>query len=100
VVAIAAVALVAGLLGLLAWVAASAIGESVEGWSRFDPEARFGAAGRFTVAGLVGFGMGGLSSSYAGWPGMAVAGAAVAGAVLAIVATRSLGPSGAGRRTG
>jgi hypothetical protein len=95
-VAVAAVALVIGLLGLLGWVVAGSVGESVAGWSRLDPEARFGATGRFTVAGLVGFGMGGLSSSFAGWPGWATIAAALAGTAVAIGASRLLGPAGRG----
>ncbi len=97
-VPVAAVALVIGLLGLLAWVVAGTIGESVAGWSRVDPEARFGAAGRFTVAGLVGFGMGGLSASFAGWPGWAVVVGAIGGAAVAVGAARLLGPAVRGRR--
>ncbi|MGD2051446.1 MAG: hypothetical protein PVI35_03125 [Acidimicrobiia bacterium] len=97
-VAVSAVALVIGLLGLLGWVAAGTVGESVAGWSRLDPEARFGAAGRAVIAGLVGFGMGGLSSSFAGWPGWATVGAALAGAAVAIGAARLLAPAARGRR--
>ena len=96
-VIVAAIALVVGLLGLLVWVGASLIGESVEGWSHVDPDVRFGLAGRFVVAGLIGFGMGGLSASYAGWPAPAAVCGALAGSGGALAATWYLGPSGAGR---
>jgi hypothetical protein len=61
-----AAALLAGLLMLLAWVAAGAVAAWVDGWESADPERRFGAAGRFVVAGSIGFGMAGLSASFAG----------------------------------
>jgi len=98
-VTVSAVALAVGLLALLSWVAASVIGTSVEGWSWLDPETRFGAAGRSVVAGLVGFGMGGLSASYAGWSQLAALAAALLGAGGAWAVAHFLGPSAAGRET-
>ena len=81
-----AVTLVAGFVALLAWVAMSVVAANVDGWDRYDPDRRVGPWGRRVVAGLVGFGMAGLSATYAGWPTAAAAGAAVAGLVgLALV---------------
>ncbi|MGI9611185.1 MAG: hypothetical protein ACR2NL_12905 [Acidimicrobiia bacterium] len=72
-----------GTILLLAWIAAVTVAESVEGWAKVDPDARFGLTGRRLVAAVFGFGMAGLSAAFVGWP-MAVATlAAVAGAVVA-----------------
>ena len=74
-----AVALVVGFLALIAWVSMSIVAANVTGWERFDPDRRLGPWGRRGIAGLIGFGMAGLSATYAGWPTVAVIGAAVAG---------------------
>lgn len=66
---------------MLGWVAAVAVSEMVAGWSHLDPERRFGRRGRLVVAGLAGFGLGGMSASYAGWPLAAAFGAAIGAAV-------------------
>lgn len=91
-----AVALVVGFVALIAWVAMSVVAANVAGWDRFDPDRRLGRWGRRSIAGLVGFGMAGLSTTYAGWPTGAVVAAAVAGlAGLALVSdwlTRADGP--------
>lgn len=56
-----------------------------------DPERRFGERGRDVVAATLGFGLGGMSASFAGWStGLAALGA-VAGGALAVVAGRYLG---------
>ena len=82
-----AVTLVIGLTGLVAWIAATAAAENVAGWENADPERRFGAGGRRLIAGVVGFGMAGMSASFAGWPWWGAIGAAVAGAgILALLA--------------
>jgi hypothetical protein len=87
VTAVFAIVLVVGLCGLISWIAAVAIAENVAGWERVDPERRFGATGRRIVAATVGFGMAGISASFAGWPWWGTAGAAVVGAaVLALLA--------------
>lgn len=59
-----AVALIAGIVALVGWIFAHAIAANVER-ARLDPERRFGVAGRRAVAGLCGFGLGGMSASYA-----------------------------------
>lgn len=90
--ALYAVVLVIGLVFLIMWLGAAAIGTWVEGWESFDPEMRFGARGRATVAGAVGFGMGGLSATFAGWPpGLALLAALAGGGAMVLVA-RVLGP--------
>lgn len=68
-----------GLTLLLVWLAATAVAGTVEGWQHVDPEHRFGRRGRFALAGLIGFGMAGLSALYAGWPELLAIGAGLAG---------------------
>lgn len=82
-----AVALIAGLLMLLGWIVGSALGGWVEGWEFADPENRFGATGRSVVAGSVGFGIAGMSATFAGWhPLVAVVAAVLAAAAMVTVA--------------
>jgi hypothetical protein len=80
--AVYAVTLVAGFVLILMWVAAVAVAESVPGWQHVDPEQRFGRNGRLAVAALMGFGLGGMSSSFAGWPVAAAVAGALGGALL------------------
>ncbi len=80
--AVYAIALVSGVLSLLVWVASVAVAEMVAGWDHVDPDRRFGRRGRLTVAGLAGFGLGGMSATFAGWPAAAALAGAVGGAVL------------------
>ena len=69
-------------LKLLVWLAAVSVSTNVAGWDRYNPDARFGMTGRRVVAAVFGFGMAGLSASYAGWgTALALAGAA-GGAIL------------------
>ncbi len=78
------IALAVGFVALLVWAIGVYVGESVKGWDSFNLDRRFGASGRRAVAAVLGFGMAGLSASYAGWnAGLAVL-AAVAGAAVAI----------------
>jgi len=90
--AVYGVAVVVGLLALLLWAGFGVAATAVDGWQGIDPETRFGARGRGLVAAVTGFGMGGMSATFADWgAGLAVA-AAIGGAVgMAFVATR-LGP--------
>jgi hypothetical protein len=81
--AVFGLALAIGAVALVAWIAATAVAGSVEGWDAVDPDARFGLIGRRVVAAVFGFGMAGLSAAYAGWPAPVALGAAVAGAVVA-----------------
>jgi hypothetical protein len=79
--------LIAGLIMLVGWIIGTTVGETVDGWEWIDPERRFGVAGRRIVGAAVGFGMGGMSATFAGWAWPIVAAAAVGGAgVLALLA--------------
>lgn len=75
-VSVYAVVLVVGILGLIAWIFA----RSLRPDGPWDPERRYGVAGRRVVAALVGFGMAGMSAEFSPraipWP-MALALAAV-----------------------
>ena len=90
--ALYAIVLVLGIAALLLWIAASAVAITVDGWSRFDPEERFGAAGRIGTAVLTGFGLAGMSATFAGWETLVALIAALGGAALAGGAARLLGP--------
>lgn len=59
-----AVVLVIGILALIGWMVAHSLAVSQERPDR-DPEERFGTRGRRVVAGLVGFGMAGMSADFA-----------------------------------
>jgi hypothetical protein len=77
-----AIVLVVGVLLLLLWVASVAVAEMVEGWSHVDPDRKYGRRGRIVVGGLTGFGMGGMSATFAGWPAVAALGAAIGGVLI------------------
>jgi hypothetical protein len=86
-----AVFVVLGFAAVLGWIYLGLASSSVEGKQSLDPEAKFGAAGRGVVAGVLGFGLGGMSASFGGWgPGLAVLGA-IGGGALMIAAARYLG---------
>ncbi len=63
--------LLAGLAVLIAWVFAHTYASNTDRTS-FDPEHRFGKPGRRVVAGMVGFGMAGMSAEFSpkdlSWP--------------------------------
>ena len=82
-----AIALGLGLLALLVWLVGVAVATWVDGWEFADPERRFGETGRSATAAVFGFGMGGMSATFAGWnPVIAAAAALVGGAALVAVA--------------
>ena len=82
------ITLVIGILALIAWILIGGFSEANDGRPK-HPDERFGAKGRALVAGLTAFGIGGLSTSYGGWPtALAVVAAAVAALVFAIYAYR------------
>lgn len=87
-----AVALAAGIVLLLAWIAAAAVAAWVDGWEFADPEQRFGARGRFVVAGSIGFGMAGMSATYGGLHPVVAVVAAFAGAAALIWVARTFAP--------
>ena len=78
------IALALGIVALLTWAIAVFVGESVDGWESFDLDRRFGATGRRVVAAILGFGMAGLSASYAGWNAGLAGLAALAGVLVAM----------------
>ncbi len=88
-----AVALVAGFLALMLWIVGVALGTWVDGWEFADPEARFGSTGRSVVGGVVGFGMAGLSATFAGWHAALALGAAVLGAAALVAVARMFAPA-------
>lgn len=82
-----AITLALGSIALLVWIVGVAVGARVDGWEFADPERRFGESGRSALAAVVGFGMGGMSATFAGWnPALAAAAALVGGAALVVVA--------------
>ncbi|MGI8518119.1 MAG: hypothetical protein ACR2ME_07255 [Acidimicrobiia bacterium] len=56
-----AVALIVGLSALIAWIFATYVGNERP---QMDPDRRFGRSGRRLVAGLVAFGIAGLSAEF------------------------------------
>jgi uncharacterized membrane protein AbrB (regulator of aidB expression) len=90
-----AIALFVGFLLLLVWIVGVGIGTWVEGWEFADPERRFGFVGRSIVAGLVGFGMAGMSASFGGWPPVLAVLGAIAGAAAMVAVARVFGPDAA-----
>ncbi len=86
-----ALALLAGFTALLGWLVARGLAVNVPHWKRADPERRFGIPGRRVVAGLVAFGIAGLSAAYGGWAPWAAALAAAAAAAAAAWYAGSVG---------
>lgn len=86
-----AVCVVVGFIAVVGWVASGLTAVAVEGKESLDPEMRFGLVGRYVVAGVLGFGLGGMSASYGGWPSGAALAAAAGGALITAVAARFLG---------
>lgn len=86
------VPLLIGFLVMVAWISATAVAATVTGWENVDPELRFGRAGRFALAGTIGFGMAGMSTLYAGWPEPLTVVAGIVGAAGLIGVSIWLGP--------
>lgn len=67
-----AIVLGAGVVLLVTWIFATYLGGNVPAWTRFDPEERLGKPGHRLVAGLVGFGLAGMSAEFSpfdlSWP--------------------------------
>jgi hypothetical protein len=90
-VAVYAICTVLGVVGILTWVTLGMVASSWTGKDHLDPEARYGEPGRIAVSAVTGLGLGGMSTSFAGWnAGLAAVGALV-GAVGAVVVARYLG---------
>lgn len=88
-----ALALIVGFVALLAWIVGAALGAWVDGWEFADPEARFGATGRSIVAGLIGFGIAGMSATFAGWHAVLAVAAALLGAAAMLAVARMFTPA-------
>jgi hypothetical protein len=88
-----AAALAVGFVALLLWIVGVALGTWVEGWEFADPERRFGATGRSVVAGVVGFGMAGMSATFAGWQPVLAFVAAALGAAAVVAVARVFAPA-------
>ena len=90
-VALYAICTVLGVLGLLTWITLGIAASAGDDRRYLDPEVRFGERGRGVLAAVLGFGLGGMSASFAGWgTGLALVGAIVGG-VAAVVVGRYLG---------
>lgn len=88
-----AIAFAVGVVGLITWIAAGASSAMVGSWKHLDPEARFGRPGRSVLAFLLGFGLAGLSATYADWSlPLSLGGAVVGGAAMVVVAVTILAP--------
>lgn len=81
-----------GVLGLILWIAGSAASGMVSTWDRLDPEVRVGRWGRMALAFLLGFGMGGISASFAGLSSALALVAAIAGGGALVAVSVVLGP--------
>lgn len=90
-----AFALVAGILMLLAWIVGVAVAAWVDGWETVDPERRFGATGRSIIAGTIGFGMAGMSATFADWHAVLALVAALVGAAALVAVARVFEPADA-----
>ena len=82
VVKVYAIVLAAGVVLMIAWIFGTYLGGTVAAWKALDPEERLGKSGRRVVAGLVGFGLAGMSAEFSpfdlSWPvglALAIAGA-------------------------
>ncbi len=80
-----------GLAGIVGWALLRGLGDPGAA-GRWDPEARLGRSGRLAVAVLTGFGLGGMSATFAGWAtGLALV-AALAGAAAVAFSAIALRP--------
>lgn len=95
-VPIYALATAAGVVSLLVWIGLTVFANTVAGREPLDPEGRFGPTGRVAVAAVFGFGLAGMSASFAGWSWLAALAAALAGAIGAGLVARYLGPESEG----
>ena len=84
--------LAVGFGTLILWIFLQGMADA-DAWARLDPEVRFPQA-KLVVAGLVGFGIAGLSSSYGGWGAGFSIGAAAVGAGAAAWYAATVEPSG------
>jgi hypothetical protein len=91
VVALYAICTVLGVVALLTWITLGIAASAGDDRRYLDPELRFGERGRVVVAAVLGFGLAGMSASFAGWGnGLALLGA-ISGAIAAVLVGRYLG---------
>lgn len=90
-VALYAICTVLGVIALLAWITLGIAASPGEDRKYLDPELRFGERGRASVSALLGFGLGGMSASFAGWSAALALVGAIAGALVAVLVGRYLG---------
>ena len=90
--ALYSVVLSVGVVALIMWIVAVAASTMVESWAGWDPEARFGTTGRSVLAFVLGFGVAGISSAYAGWASVLTLIAAVVGGAVMVGVAMWLGP--------
>ncbi len=76
------------------WMVAVAVARGVDGASRYDPERRWGVAGRMVISACIGFGMGGFAILYTDLPPALSLLSALIGAVALAWVGRTFGPSG------
>lgn len=88
-----AIALAAGFLMLLVWIVGVALAAWVDGWEFADPDRRFGATGRAVIATAIGFGMAGMSATFAGWHAIVAILAAFVGAAALVAVGRVFAPA-------
>jgi NAD/NADP transhydrogenase beta subunit len=87
------VVLLVGLILAGVWLVMVAIAGQVDGWEHVDPELRWGIRGRSVVAGLIGFGMAGISVLYTQLPDLFALAGGFVGAAALIAVSRYFGPS-------
>ena len=90
-VAIYAVSTVLGALAVAGWVSLGIAANAWHGREDLDPETRWGRTGRMTVAATLGFGLGGMSASFAGWNSFLAFAAALSGAAIGVASAHFLG---------
>lgn len=90
-VAVYAVCTILGVVGIVGWIALGMAASAAEDKPHLDPELRFGSTGQYTVAAVAGFGLAGMSASFAGWNAAAAVVGAFAGAALGVMSARYLG---------
>jgi hypothetical protein len=86
------ISLVLGSIALIAWIVLSVVASTASGWQDVDPDRWAGVAGRIIVAYFFGFGMAGLSASFAGWAVLPSILAAIAGGLALGAVAVWLGP--------
>ena len=89
VVVVYGIAVVVGSLALVAWIVADAFADAPDD-SRRGPSQRYGESGQSLVTAVLGFGLGGMSASFAGWHAVLALTAAIAGGVALAAGTRLL----------